>query len=251
MRKLYLRAYALAALCVSVSASAAMLADFEMNDPANTRLPQLQNDAPGGGKFSYGATNMLTDGNGLLVYTYGQGDAAGKKNCAYAPLAAENSSGIYKLSFAIDSATLSYTNGSIQYMIADTNNNKIVSVQFIKNWNRLRLVMQDWNHVDNLTGAGTNSLPDKLYVEVTFDLDNDLADFSWTMGTQTGGYSSVSIGDYSAARLRNLYQPTGMTGSDFIKVDYLKVESIPEPAALALLGFFGGAILFLRRWTRM
>jgi membrane protein YqaA with SNARE-associated domain len=95
--------------------------------------------------------------------------------------------------------------------------------------------------------VGTNSLPDNLYVEFVYDLDNDLATFTWTMGNESGGATNVAIGDYTAEAVRNAYQPSGMTDTDFIKTDYLTVESIPEPATLGMIGLMTGTLLFIRR----
>ena len=231
---------------MALTASAAVLSDFEMNDAANTRLAQLQNSASGAGQFNYGANNMLADGNGLLVYTLGGTNA----NYARAALATQTNSGIQKMTFSIDSATLAGSNGKLSYAIRDQTAGKdVVMAQLVKNNDRLRLVMQDWGagHVANLTAVGVYDLPDVLNVEVIYDLDSDLADFSWTMGSDSGTATNVAIGNYTAEVVRNVYQPKDMLDTDFIKVDYLKVESVPEPATLGLFGLIGGAVLFVRR----
>jgi hypothetical protein len=236
-------AIAVVAMMVS-SVSAALLADFEMNDAAGTRLAKLQNDAVGGGGFNYGADNMLADGNGLMVYTLGGANA----NYARADLPAVVNTGSYKLSFSFDSATLDGTGGSLTYAIRDNTAKKdLVSVQFLKNNDRLRLVMQNWDQADNITDVGTYSLTDTLNVEVIFNLDTDLATFSWVSGANSGSYTDVAINDGDAEVVRNAYQPSGMTATDFFKTDYLKVESIPEPATLSLVGLTAGAIFFIRR----
>jgi hypothetical protein len=109
--------------------------------------------------------------------------------------------------------------------------------------------MQDWGagQVANLTAVGVYDLPDVLDVEVVYDLDNDLADFSWTMGTESGIATNVAIGNYTAEVLRNVYQPADMGDTDFIKTDYVKVETVPEPATLGMIGLVAGGLLFIRR----
>ena len=157
---------------VASSASAALLADFEMNDVAGTRLAKLQNDATGGGKFNYGANNMLADGNGLMVYTLGGTNA----NYASAALATQTSTGIQKMSLSFDGVTLA-GGGSLTYAIRDNTEGKdILKIQLMKNNDQLRLVMQNWDagHVANLTPTGTYTLPDILNVEVTYNLNTDL-----------------------------------------------------------------------------
>ena len=236
----------------AMTASAAMLADFQMNDAANTKLQDLANDAPGGGRFNYGVTNMLADGNGLLVYTLGGTNG----NYAHADLASAATSGVYKLSVSFNAATLSGSGGKLGYSVRDSGAGKdICLVQLIRNsGNKLLLLMNKWGangSVISLTGAGTNSLPDVLNVEVEYDLDNDTVGYSWTMGSESGGTNLATLYDGVADVVRNAYNPDNMNDGDFIKVDYLTVESIPEPATMGLFGLAGGAVMFVRRRRMM
>ena len=233
------------AVSVSVASvsSATLLAGFEMNDAAGKKITQIQNDAVGGGAFHYGANNMLTDGSGHMVYTLGGTNA----NYGRVGLIETNTTGQFKMSASFSAATLS-GGGSLTYAVRDhANTTDLVSFQLILNNDRLRLVMQNWSGVENITAVGDYTLADPLNVEVTYDLGTDLADFSWTYGTTSGGTNGIAITDGTADSVRQAYQPSNMTATDSISTDYLRVESIPEPATLGLLGLMGGAMIFIRR----
>ena len=231
-------------VCVASTLFGEILADFEMNDASGTLLKKIRNDADGGNQFNYSTNNIQTDGNGVLVYTLGETNS----NYAHANLTTTNNTGRFKLSLSFDSATVSGNAGAVGYAIQDENlSTNLVYIKLIKNNDRFRLVMQDWNHVDDITGVGTNTLPDRLNITITYDLTTDLADFSWVMGTQSGGYTNVAIVDGSASSLRNVFQPSGMSSSDYFKTDYIKVETIPEPVTASIIAFIGLCSIFIRR----
>lgn len=65
-------------------------------------------------------------------------------------------------------------------------------------------------------------------------------------GASAGYFSSLEAGEHTIfGRYDNISGP--VTSSEVTLVGFA-TESIPEPAVIALIGLFGGGILFLRRW---
>jgi hypothetical protein len=214
--------------------------DFQMNDAQGTRVANLQNDAGGGG-FSYGATNMYTDGNGSLVYTNFGSAQNNYGNVAFTRTLT-NETGRMSFSFStVEMAT--ETDAELTYSLKNSGGDKVLMAQLIVNGGQLKLIMDSWS---NVADFGTLTMSTPLDVSIDFDLVNGTADYTWSYNGTSGGAANVAISGSDAASVTQAYQSADVTGNYFA-VDYLKVEGVPEPATLGMVGAVAGAMLFIRR----
>ena len=101
-------------------------------------------------------------------------------------------------------------------------------------------------------GANQTAAFDLLATNATSSLSNqenqrfftDTSDFG--SGASVGYFSNLEAGDYTLfGRYDNVSGPVTSPNATLVG---FSTEAIPEPAALALIGLFGGGILFARRW---
>jgi hypothetical protein len=184
--------------------------------------------APSGG--SGGAKMLVTASNELRMRSHDNGATRGGGIALDSSLFAGTGAGTYTLNFDI-----------------------------ISMWNPSRLDVSVWDAQSN-GAAETNAYTIDTVAGYQADLDVKYFD-GMTPTTNLTGHVEYLVGDVGAAKTINFeYDGTGdvvlllaaentiNTWHSNIVVDNLSVTTaIPEPSTLGLVGFMGGAILFIRR----
>lgn len=165
---------------LSVSASAAIIEDYQFNDANGTPLSALVNDADATAKLGGDASggNALANGTGDLVYTAGV-DASDNVFRNSDP-ARGLSSGVVTMSFTLSAASLAGGDASganVAFGLRDgVANTDLFLLRLQKQSGSLRLQARVGGTNTNLENFGVDVLPGALEVTAVANLDTDLMD---------------------------------------------------------------------------
>ena len=119
-------------------------------------------------------------------------------------------------------------------------------------WNgELRLQTRIGTTNTTIYDFNAQTLPDTLTIRAEVDLDADLLDLYYEIGT--GGESvipgiAINDGEMDGVRMIGVLNTTDFGATDFVDIDYVTLAQIPEPATLGLLGLISSGIYFARRF---
>lgn len=240
---------------LALSASAGLLEYFEMDDTAGTAMNALSNTGSLGSQWNFGGAGMATDGSGSFVLA-GDGGSTTRKlpkkgtlnaNAAadtYAtPLAGSDTYSL-ELNLSAWDMTNAAINDSMNFKALDSAGVMVALVTLQKDSAttvRLRMASGNANYRNyafGLTG-----------VVATLKVDFNLA-----AGTSEYFLDGASVNTFSGLTLNGdigglIFTKSGgwADATSSVSVDSMGLSVIPEPATLGVIGFFGSAIIFIRR----
>jgi hypothetical protein len=249
-------------LAVSVATGFAMVSsgvvieNWQMNEGAGTNLSGLINSA-GSAVWGGDVGNVQTDGSGNLRYTAGLNSS--NNVFRNTPLTAPNiTAGLYELSFSYSAVTIAggdVTGANVGFGLRDSTGggNDLFLVRLHRQNSTLRLQTRGADGNTTLENFGTNALSGALDVRAVFNLGTDLMDVYWSLGGGAeANMSGIAINDgqMDAFRMAANLNTEDFGATDFVDVDYLKLEMIPEPGTLGLMGVAGLGIFLARNKRR-
>jgi hypothetical protein len=228
-------------------AQAVVIEDWQMNEADGTQIPGLAN-AAGTGAWSGGQDHVATLG-GNLRFTQGA------NTFRNSTLSTQNvSSGLYELRFRYEAATIEggdATGANCGFGFRDIEGGfDLFLIRLQRQNGELRLQTRIGGNNSNIYDFDATSLPDSLAIRAEVDLDSNLMDLYYEIGT--GGETlvediSIQDGELDGIRMVGTLNDTDFGATDFVDVDYVTLSLIPEPATVTLLSVFGVLLGFVRR----
>lgn len=215
-----------ALICGAAAVSGAVLEDWQMNDTAGTQIPGLVNSA-GSGAWGGGQAHIATT-NGNLRFTQG---ANAFRNSSLTT--ANVTSGVFQLSFKYNAATIDGGDASganVGFGFRDEGAGAdLFLVRLQRQSSELRLQTRVGTSNTTIHDFNATSLPDTLSIRAVVDLDNDLMDLYYEIGT--GGETlvadiAINDGEFDQIRLAANLTSTDFGATDFVEVDYLTLSSV-------------------------
>lgn len=214
--------------------SAVVIESWQFNETVGTQISGLTNDI-GSASFSGDKPQVTTDGAGALAFSQG---ADGSDNVfRIATLTTPNqTSGIFELEFSILSADLSGGDGAganvgFGFRESDTNTDLFV-LRLHEQSDTLRIQTRIGGTNSNLYNFGANVLAGAdtpLVLRAVADLDHDLLDVYYTLGTGTEQSSlGIAIPDLQFDEIRMIANTnsTDWGAADLVTVDYLTLSQV-------------------------
>jgi len=237
---------AVASMVVVSTASATLVADFQMNDAQGLRLSQVANGT-GGAQFNYSYTNSLSDGSGNIHFVYEDQGAF----YPHAGLTSTNSTGIYTVNLAYSAADVSASPNGVKTTFGLNDGSDVATIALTRNNDRLRLIYSiegGWDWAVNLGGLGNTVLNGAVVASIALDLDSAQATCIYSYDGTTDTNVIAVANAHTINQLHAAIQTSSMATSDYMDMDYVSVDYvIPEPATLGMIALVGGAIIFIRR----
>lgn len=236
-------AFAVGAMALAMSASATLLSDFQFNDGVGTTLPQAAQGVAGAGTWNYDTGGTAADGSGNMVFS----DA--DNFYPSAPFTAPANSGVLLFSVKFSAADIPTASGELTFTVKESGGNNTLGYVQLRDHNGDTVVVfgEGWSSGSAWLESGSTSLAAPLTVWADIDLDNNQTTYHYEYkGTTHDMATASSIADVAPDQLGAVWQFMD-SGGNSISVDYVTVETVPEPASFALMGILGGALLFVRR----
>ena len=235
--------YSVAVLALAMSASAVVLSDFEFNDASGTTLPQAAQGAAGAGTWNYDQGGCAADGNGNMVFS----DQANFYPTA--SIATTPNSGTLLFSMKFTSASIPTDGGELTFTVKESGGDNTLGYVQLRDHGGDTVVVfgKDWSSGSAWLENGATSLAAPLTVWADIDLDQNQTTYHYEYkGVTNDMADATSIADVAPDTLGAVWQFMTSGGNTY-SVDYVKVETVPEPAVLTLIAFLGGSLLFIRR----
>lgn len=247
----------LMALAVT-TAQATILESWQFNEAAGTQFSGLVNDV-GAAAFSGNKPQVATDGLGALQFTQGTGTQPDNVFRDAVLTNKDRSTGIFELEFTILAANLSggdAEGANVGFGMREETGTDLFVVRLHKLSNTLRLQTRIGNVNTNLANFGASPLSAPLKVRAVADLDADLLDVYYTLGSgaeQSALDIAIPNLEFDIVRLIANTNSTDWGASDTATADYLKLSGpeVPEPASLALCVASLGLVLVGHRRVAM
>ena len=199
-----------------------------MNDANGTGIGGLANSA-GSGAWSGDLPNVVT-ASGNLRFT--QGD----NNYRNSSLTNPNvTSGLYELTFKYSAVTLAggdSTGATVGFGLRDEGvGSDLFLVRILRQNNKL--LLQTRIGMTNTTihdfGGGVSALPDTVGIRAVVDLDSDLMDLYYEIGT--GGETrvadiAIADGEMDQVRMVGVLNAVDFGATDFVNIDYVSLRSL-------------------------
>ena len=241
----------MAALVIAGGTSAEVLVDYQFDEASGTGLSKLSNGGTATGSWA-DEDNATTDGNGALHVVAGKNKVAQK----------------YALDSTLTSGTVEITLGISAYDFTEANTNSVTGMDSdlgVESSNGdnigsgLRLDAPDDVYVRSHTvGAynnvgpfpvSTNAVLETRLV-INLDTYEYQAYYGWGAGNSTlklKGSTFLTTITNGISTVEISIENNSFIGNDFVDVDYFKIETIPEPAALGMIAAVSAGLLFIRR----
>ncbi|MCK4565581.1 MAG: endo-1,4-beta-xylanase, partial [Verrucomicrobia bacterium] len=205
-----------------------LIEDWQMNDADGTGIGGLVNSA-GSGAWSGDLPNVVT-ASGNLRFT--QGD----NNYRNSSLTEANVvSGLYELAFKYSAVTMAggdATGATVGFGLRDEGaGSDLFLVRILRQNNKL--LLQTRIGTTNTTihdfGGGVSSLPDTVGIRAVVDLDTDLMDLYYEIGT--GGETlvadiAITDGEMDQVRMVGVLNAVDFGATDFVDIDYVSLRSL-------------------------
>jgi len=229
-------------------AQAGLIEEFKMDDPAGTTLNALVNSA-GTGQWNVSDRGdyIKTDGVGNLVLTAGDNLYNGGRNWSFK----DAGTGKYELTVRFSGVDYSSgSNGSLcGFNLRDASNADIVGISVARFSDKLRLRVKDRDTYNLLKVFDSSATDASIQVRSVVDLDTDTMDVFYSIDggaeEELSGLPTISGGILDHLTLN--FKGDVMGPTDFVKVDYVSVSQIPEPATFSLFSIIGITLIILRK----
>ena len=217
-------------LSMALTTSAVVLEDWQMNDAGGTKLKKLDN-AVGTAAFDANNDGMFTTNNYLRTTNFVSSFGLLSNAELTTP---DLTSGVYTLEtkFAAGS-TINNNGGSWTIGLSDTNGTArtdLWSIGLIRKSGELRIQLKVNSSRTNLYHFGTSYLTNDLVVRAEVDLDTDLLDVYYTIGTNAEqSVTGLTVNDGAVDVIRLNVANQKYVAGDAIDVDYITFSDDAAP----------------------